>query len=169
VCKLWCKLKWGEIGGSTNYCVVASDSPRHDFRPIALLFSFEYFLDGLKNQAVGLLNHSIRRWVVYRCEGDLRPDLMAEILKHGTIKIFGVVDRDLLWNSIATDDVLLEKFLDGGGGYVAKRLHFNPFGEVLHCDYSEGVVSLHWCKFANDVSAPALQGPRWSDQLGRLC
>jgi hypothetical protein len=50
---------------------------------------------------------------------------MAEILKHGTIKIFGVVDRDLLWNSIAIDDVLLEKFLDGGGGYVAKRLHFN--------------------------------------------
>jgi hypothetical protein len=29
---------------------------------------------------------------------------MAEILEHGTIKILGIVDRDLLWNSIATDD-----------------------------------------------------------------
>jgi hypothetical protein len=41
--------------------------------------------------------------VVYEYKGDIRPDLMAEILEHGTIKIFGIVDGDLLWNSITTD------------------------------------------------------------------
>jgi hypothetical protein len=39
---------------------------------------------------------------------------MIEILEHGTIKILGIVDVDLLWNSIATDDVLPKELLDGG-------------------------------------------------------
>jgi hypothetical protein len=67
---------------------------------------------------------------------------MAKILEHSTIKILGVVNHDLLWNSIATNDVLLEEFLNGGGGYVGNRLRFNPLGEVLHCNYSKSVVSL---------------------------
>jgi hypothetical protein len=91
--------------------------------------------------------------------------LMAEILEHGTIKILGVVDSDILWNSIVTNDVLLEEFLDGGGGYVGDGLLFNPFGEVLHCDYDESLVSLCWCKFTNDVDDPSLQRPRWGNQL----
>jgi hypothetical protein len=48
--------------------------------------------------------------VVYRCEGDLRPDPMAEILEHGTIEVLGIVDRDLLWNSIAANNVLPKEF-----------------------------------------------------------
>jgi hypothetical protein len=44
--------------------------------------------------------------MVYRCEGDLRSDLMAEILEHATVKILGVVDYDLLRDSIATYNVL---------------------------------------------------------------
>jgi hypothetical protein len=43
---------------------------------------------------------------------------MIEILEHGTIKILGIVDNDLLRNSIMTDDVLLEKILDVDGGYI---------------------------------------------------
>jgi hypothetical protein len=67
---------------------------------------------------------------------------MAEILEHDTIKILGIVDCDLLWNSIATDDVLPEEFWDDDRGYVGNMLRFNPFGEVLNCDYSESIVSL---------------------------
>jgi hypothetical protein len=106
--------------------------------------------------------------VLYGCEGDLRPNLIVEILEHGTIKILGVIDCDLLWNSIAIDDVLPEELLDGGRGYVGNTLCFNPFGEVLHYDYSESVVSLSWCKSINDIDAPSLEGPRWGDQLRRL-
>jgi hypothetical protein len=58
-----------------------------------------------------------------------------------------------------TDDVLPEKFLDGGGGYICYWFCFNPFGEVLDCDNGEGVVSLCWCKFSHDIDAPPLQGP----------
>jgi hypothetical protein len=47
--------------------------------------------------------------VIYRCEGDLHPDLLIEILEHGTVKILGIVDGDLPRNSVATDDVSLEK------------------------------------------------------------
>jgi hypothetical protein len=136
--------------------------------PFTLLFTFEYFPDGFKNQALGPLNCSIGLWVVYRCEGDLRPNPMAEIPEHSTIKILGVVDGDLLLNSVATDDVLSEEFLTGGGCYVGNRLHFNPLGEVLHCDNSKSIVSLCWCKFTNDVDTPSLRGPRWGDQLRRL-
>jgi hypothetical protein len=81
--------------------------------------------------------------VVYGWEGDIHPNLMAEIPEHGTVKILGVVNHDLLWNSIATNDVLPEEFFDGGGGYVGNGVCFNPFGEVLHCDYGKSVVSLY--------------------------
>jgi hypothetical protein len=93
---------------------------------------------------------------------------VIEILEHGTIEILGIIDGDLLWNSIVTDDVLLEEFLDGGGGYVGYTLCFNPFGEVFHCDNGESVVSLCWCKFANDVDAPPLQGSRWGNHIQRF-
>jgi hypothetical protein len=97
--------------------------------------------------------------VIYRCEGDLRPDLMTEILEHDTIEILDIVDGDLLRNSVTLDDVLSEKFLDGGGGYSCYWFHFNPFSEVLDCDNGESVVSLCWCKFFHNIDAPSLQGP----------
>jgi hypothetical protein len=71
--------------------------------------------------------------VIYKCEGDLHPDLMTEILEHGTIEILGIVDGDMLRNSVTTDNVMLEKFLDGGGRYVCYWFRFNPFGEVSLC------------------------------------
>jgi hypothetical protein len=43
---------------------------------------------------------------------------MTEILEHGIIEILGIVDGYLLRDSVMTDDVLPEKFLDGGGGYI---------------------------------------------------
>jgi hypothetical protein len=148
--------EWGEVAGFTNGCIVAPHCPRHDIRPFTLLFTFEYFLDGFENQAIVPLNCSIGLRVVYRCEGDLRPNPMAEILEHSTIKILGIVDHDLLWNSVATDDVLPEEFLNGGRCYVGNRLCFNPLCEVLHCDYSESILFLCSCKFTNDVDAPSL-------------
>jgi hypothetical protein len=96
--------------------------------------------------------------VIYRCEGDLHPNLMTEILEHGTIKILDIVTGDLLRNSVTTDDVLPKK-LDGGGGYICYRFHFNPFGEVLDYNNGECVVFLCWCKFSHDIVAPPLQGP----------
>jgi hypothetical protein len=93
---------------------------------------------------------------------------VAEILEQGTIKVLGIVNGDLLRNSIATDDVLPEELLDGGKGCVHYRLHFNPFSEVFHYDNGEGVVSLPWCKLTHDVYASPLLGPGWSNQLRRL-
>jgi hypothetical protein len=84
---------------------------------------------------------------------------MIEILEYSTIEILGIVDGDLLRNSVTTDDALLEKILDGGGGYICYWFRFNPFGEVFDCDNGEGVVSLCWCKFSHDIDAPPLQRP----------
>jgi hypothetical protein len=116
--------------------------PWHGLRPLALLLALEYFLNCLKNQSIGSLYCPVRLRVIYRCEGDLRPDLMIEILEHGTIEILGVIDGYLLRNSVMTDDVLPEKILNSGGGYVGYRLHFNPFGKVLDHDNGKGVISL---------------------------
>jgi hypothetical protein len=68
--------------------------------------------------------------------------LVTKILEHGTIKILGIVNSDLLRNSTMTDDVLPEKFMDGSGCYIGYMFCFNPFDEVLHCDDGEGVISL---------------------------
>jgi hypothetical protein len=96
---------------------------------------------------------------------NVNTDLVTEILEHGTIEILGIIDGDLLRNSTATDNILLEKYLDGGGGYIGYRCRFNPCGEVLHYDDGEGVISLCWCKFAHNIDGPLLQGPGWSYQL----
>jgi hypothetical protein len=67
---------------------------------------------------------------------------VAETYEHATIKILGVVNCDLLWNSVATDDILPKEFLNRCRGYVGDVLHFNPLGEAFHRYDSEGVVSL---------------------------
>jgi hypothetical protein len=97
---------------------VAPYCPWHDLRSLALLLAFEYFLNCHKNQSVGSLYYPVQLRVIYKCEGDLHPNLMIEIVEHGTIEILGVVDGYLLRNSIMTDDVLPEKLLNSGGGYI---------------------------------------------------
>jgi hypothetical protein len=94
--------------------------------------------------------------VIYKCEGDLRPDLMTGILEHGTIEILGIVNGYLFRNSVTTYDVLPDKLLNSGEGYIGYQLRFNPFGKVLDRDNDEGVGSLGWCEFAHDVDAPLL-------------
>jgi hypothetical protein len=138
---------------------VALYCPWHDLHPFTLLLTFEYFLNCLKNQSVGSLYCLVGQRVIYRCEGDLCPDLMIEILQHGTIEILGIVDGYLLRDSIMTDDVLLEKFLNSGRDYIGYRLRFNPFHKVLDHNNGEGVVSLGWCEFAHDIDAPPLYRP----------
>jgi hypothetical protein len=32
--------------------------------------------------------------------------------------------------------------INSGGGYIGYGLHFNPFGEVIYCDNSEGIIPL---------------------------
>jgi hypothetical protein len=130
--------------------------PWRDLHPFALIFTFEYFLDCFKNQGISSINHSILLQVVHKRKRDLRPDLVTEIFEHGTINVLGVVDGNLLRNSVTTDNVLPEKFLDSGRGYIGYRSHFHPFGEVLHCDDGEGILSLCWCEFTHDVDAPPL-------------
>jgi hypothetical protein len=75
---------------------------------------------------------------------------------HVIAKVFGVVNNDLLWDSIATDNILLEKLFNSQGGYVGDWLRFNPFHEVFHCHNGKGVIALCWSKFADNVDAPPL-------------
>jgi hypothetical protein len=79
--------------------------------------------------------------VIYRSEGDIHPNLMTEILEHGTIEILGIIDGYLLRDSVTIGDVLPEKFLNSGRGYIDYWLRFNPFGEVLDYDNGKSIVS----------------------------
>jgi hypothetical protein len=103
--------------------------------------------------------------VIYRCEGDLRAYLVTEILKHANVKVLGVVDCDLLWNSRVADNVLPEKFLYSCRGHVGDRFCLDPLGEIFHRYYGESVISLYRCEFADNIDALPLQWPRWSYQL----
>jgi hypothetical protein len=52
-----------------------------------------------------------------------------------------------------------KKFFVDYGAYTIHRLRFNPLGKVLNHDDGEGVIALCRCEFADDIDAPALQGP----------
>jgi hypothetical protein len=49
--------------------------------------------------------------MVFGCEGSLHINLVVEIIEHVTIEVFGIVNCDLLRDSIVTDNILLENFL----------------------------------------------------------
>jgi hypothetical protein len=103
--------------------------------------------------------------MLYRCEGNLCANLVVKIIEHVTVKVFGVVNCDLLQDYIAIDNILPEKLFDGCGGYVGDGLGLNPFCEVFHCHDGKGIISLRWGEFVDYVDALALQRQRWGDQL----
>jgi hypothetical protein len=94
---------------------------------------------------------------------------VIEILECVTVKILGVVNCDLQWDSVTIDNVLSEEFFYGSEGYVGDRLRLNPFREVFYHHNGEGVIALCWCEFVDYVNAPPLEGPRWGNQWQRLC
>jgi hypothetical protein len=60
---------------------------------------------------------------------------MTEILEHDTIKILGIVNGDLLRNSITTDDVLPEKFC-----MVAEVIFVTGFASTHLVKYSTATM-----------------------------
>jgi hypothetical protein len=74
--------------------------------------------------------------VVYRCEGDHHPDLVTEILEHGTIKILDIIDGDLLRNSVMIDDVLPKKILN-----VAEVILVTGFTSTHLVKYSTAMMA----------------------------
>jgi hypothetical protein len=69
---------------------------------------------------------------------------MIKILEHIIVELLGVVHCDVLGDTVAADDTLSEEFLDGCGAYVCNGLCLDPFCEILHCYYGEGIVALSW-------------------------
>jgi hypothetical protein len=74
--------------------------------------------------------------------------MVVEILEHATIKILGVVNCDLLRNSVMANDVMLEIFLYGCRGYIGDRLRLDPLGVSLRmmsmphcCRGQDGVIN----------------------------
>jgi hypothetical protein len=80
--------------------------------------------------------------VIYRCEGNLRSNLLVEILEHWTVKIFGIVNCDVSRDAIARDDILPKEVFDGCRAYVCNRFPFNPLCEIFDGHHREGVVAL---------------------------
>jgi hypothetical protein len=131
--------------------------------PICLFHTFKNFIYHFKHQGVGPLYVPIGLRVVYGCEGDLCSDLMAKILEQYAVEILGIINCDVLGNTITTDDILLEELFDSCGAYVCDRFCLNPLHEVLDCHDSEGVIVLCWGKLADYVNAPSLERLRWGD------
>jgi hypothetical protein len=80
--------------------------------------------------------------MVDRSEGDLRSNLMTEILEQVVIEFLGTINGDFLRDTIAANYVLLEKILDGCKAYVCDRLRLDPLCEIFNCDNDKGVVAL---------------------------
>jgi hypothetical protein len=84
----------------------------HDLRPFSFLFTFEDFFDCFEYYVIGSFHCSIGLGVVHQCKGNLRSNLVAEVLEHFIVKIFCVVNSDVSWYSIAADDVLPKELFD---------------------------------------------------------
>jgi hypothetical protein len=79
--------------------------------------------------------------VVYRCECDLRSDLLIEILEHCTIEVICVVDCNVPGTAVAIVDILPEELFACFGAYVCDRLHLDPLCEVLDCHHDDSVIT----------------------------
>jgi hypothetical protein len=89
----------------TPYC------PCHDLDLFAFFLAFEDFLNCLEYQSVGPFHCSVGLRVIYRCESNLRSNLLIEILEHYTVKILGIVNCDVSRDVIATNDIFPKEFL----------------------------------------------------------
>jgi hypothetical protein len=114
---------------------------QHNFNLFALFSHSRIFLIASNIIALALSNGL---GVVYQCEGNLHSNLMIEILEYIVVELFGVVDCDVSWNTVAANDVLSEKFLSGCGAYICNGLRLNPFCEILYYYDGKGVVALSW-------------------------
>jgi hypothetical protein len=64
------------------------------------------YLDCFKYQSVSSFHCTVELWVVDKSEGYLHPNLMAKIIKHVIVKLFGIVNGDFSWHTEAADVVL---------------------------------------------------------------
>jgi hypothetical protein len=69
---------------------------------------------------------------------------VVEVLIHVIVELFSAIDSEFSRDTVTTEDVLLEKFLDSHGAYVCDRLHLDPLCKILNWYNNEGVVALSW-------------------------
>jgi hypothetical protein len=123
----------------TPYCL------QHDFSPFAFFLVFQDFLNWFKYQSIDPLYLFVGLRIVHGCEGNLRFNLVVEILEHVIVEILGVVDYNVLRDAIAADDILREEIFNGYRAYVSDGLRLNQFRELFDCHNSEGIVAMCWC------------------------
>jgi hypothetical protein len=121
----------------TSYCLWLG------FDPFAFFLTFKNFLYRFEYQGVGPFCNPVGLRVVYRWKGDLHS-LMEKILEHRVVKILGIIDCDMLWDTVTIDDVWTEEFFYGCEAYISHWLRLDPFHEVLDGHDGEGVIALCW-------------------------
>jgi hypothetical protein len=91
--------------------------------------------------------------MLYICEGNLRTNLVTKIPEHVTVKVFGIVNCDLLWDSVTTNNVLLEKNL-----MVTEVMLVMGFASTHFMKYSTATMAKVYLPYAW-VSLPTMSMP----------
>jgi hypothetical protein len=73
--------------------------------------------------------------MIYGCEGNLRSDLVEEILEHIIVKILGIVDCYASWDTVAADDVFPEDSL-----VVEELMFVMSFSSIHFVKYSTAII-----------------------------
>ena len=84
---------------------------------------------------------------------------MIELSECGTVKLFAVVYCDFFGYAEVAYNVLPEKLLKGSGRDIPKRLGFDPFREIIHCDCCILEVAWSCWEGSHNVDAPSCEGP----------
>ena len=95
--------------------------------PFALWLFCYVFLDACEDDAIGSFNGSVGLWVVHQSKAQLGSQLRIELSKGGALKLFSIVNSDLLRDAEAAYNILPEELQQGCGCDVSKCLGFDRF------------------------------------------
>jgi hypothetical protein len=74
--------------------------------------------------------------MIYRYVGRLHSDLLMEVVEHCVVNVYCIVNCNVAWDSVSTDDILPEIFL-----MVAELM------------FVIGFVSIHFVKYSTATMA----------------
>ena len=97
-----------------------------------IVVSDHHLLDNLLNVLVRSLDCTVHLRSVRRGVMMLNLEIVAQFFHHIVIQICAIIRDDFVRNTVATNDVILDKTDHHLLGHISIRCNFNPLSEVIN-------------------------------------
>lgn len=68
-------------------------------------------------------------------------EVLSQFSHHLVVQIRSIISNELFWDSVTTNDVLLDEAGNNLLGHIRIGSNFNPLGKVIDC-YQDEVISI---------------------------